>query len=115
MFYNQLKGLQPSFSTPDGAYTEDIENFSLTSFDTSGRVFEGATIVYNPDNGTFSGVNGMPNQTSITLALKDASGNFEDISIDFSKTTMYDKKGTSTLEATSGDAGALAQDVKAVK
>lgn len=107
LFYNQLKGLQPSFSTPDGAYTEDIENFSLTSFDTSGRVFEGATIVYNPDNGTFSGVNGMPNQTSITLALKDASGNFEDISIDFSKTTMYDKKGTSTLEATSGDAGGL--------
>ena len=49
----------------------------------------------------------MPNQTSITLALKDASGNFEDISIDFSKTTMYDKKGTSTLEATSGDAGGL--------
>ncbi len=107
LFYNQLKGLQPSFSTPDSAYTEDIENFDLTSFDTSGRVFEGATIVYDPDNGTFAGVNGLPNQTSITLALKDASGNFEDISIDFSKTTMYDKKGTSTLEATSGDADSL--------
>lgn len=107
LFYNQVKGLQPSFSMPDGAYKEDIENFDLTSFDTDGRVFEGATIVYNPDNGTFSGINGMPNLTTITMALKDASGNFEDIAIDFSKTTMYDKKGTSTIEATSGDADGL--------
>ena len=107
LFYNQWKGLQPSFSTPQNAFTEDLANWNINSFDTTGRIFEGATIVYNPDNGEFAGINGVSNMTSVKLGLSGLGGNFSDIEIDFSDSSMYDKKGTSTIEATSGDANNL--------
>lgn len=107
LFYNQWKGLQPNFSTPQEAFTEDLANWDINSFDTTGRIFEGATIVYNPDNGEFAGINGVSGVTSVKLGLSGLGGNFSDIEIDFSDSSMYDKKGTSTIEATSGDADNL--------
>ena len=69
-------------------------------FTVDGRTFTGATLIFDANNGKFTSING---NDSITLALSKLGGNFSDISIDFTETTMYDNKGTSTLGATSGD------------
>ncbi len=107
LLFNQVKGLQPSLTTPKEAINEDFENFSPESFDTTGRKFEGATLVYNGDNGDFLGVNGMPTKTDITLSLSALGGNFSDISIDFATSSMYDNSGTCTIAATAGDTKGL--------
>jgi flagellar hook protein FlgE len=79
--------------------TDDDGNTSY-NFTTDGRNFTGATITFNSDNGKFSDINGG---TSMTLNLSKLGGNFSDIDIDFSETTEFDNKGTSTIGATSGD------------
>ncbi|MED9902622.1 MAG: flagellar hook-basal body complex protein [Lachnospiraceae bacterium] len=107
LLHNQAKGLQPNFDTPDTAYTEDIKNFGLDSFDTTGRKFEGATLVYDGDKGGFLGVNGISTVTDVTLGLSALGGNFSDISIDFSTSSMYDNAGTCTIAATAGDTEGL--------
>lgn len=103
LLHNQAKGIDPSFSTPTDAFNEDMGDWSLESFETTGRNFEGAVLVYDPDKGNFLGVNGMPNTTSVTLGLSALGGNFKDISIDFSTSSMYDNNGTCTVAATAGD------------
>lgn len=103
LLHNQAKGIDPSFSTPADAFNEDMGDWSLESFETTGRNFEGAVLVYDPDKGNFLGVNGMPNTTSVTLGLSALGGNFKDISIDFSTSSMYDNNGTCTVAATAGD------------
>jgi flagellar hook protein FlgE len=90
---------------PTGEGTDDDGNAITTdSFEADGRTFTGATITYNSANGNFDNINGG---TSMTLNLSSLGGNFEDISIDFSETTEYDNKGTSTIGATSGDVDGL--------
>ncbi len=78
-----------------------------TSFETTGRVFDGVNVVYDSGKGYFAGINGSPNQNTITLRLNSKNiggdGNFEDIVIDFSETSVCDNKGTCTVAATSGD------------
>ncbi len=74
-----------------------------TSVEFDGRVYDGASIVYNADNGTFQSINGNPKTTTITLGLSALGGNFRDIEVDFSESSMCDNKGTSTVGATSGD------------
>lgn len=103
LLHNQSKGIDPSFSTPTDAFNEDMGDWSLESFETTGRNFEGAVLVYDADKGNFLGVNGMPNTTSVTLGLSALGGNFKDISIDFSTSSMYDNNGTCTVAATAGD------------
>jgi flagellar hook protein FlgE len=82
----------------------DDDGNTSYNFETDGRVFTGATITYDSDNGKFKDINGG---TSMTLNLSALGGNFSDISIDFSETTEYDNKGTSTIGATSGDIDGL--------
>ncbi|MGN0386031.1 MAG: flagellar hook protein FlgE [Lachnospiraceae bacterium] len=103
LLHNQAKGIDPSFSTPTDAFNEEMGDWSLESFETTGRNFEGAVLVYDPDQGSFLGVNGVPNTTSVTLGLSALGGNFKDISIDFSTSSMYDNNGTCTVSATAGD------------
>ena len=77
-----------------------------TSFVSSGRRFDGVTVHYDPAKGYFKGINGQETVTTATLklsALGIGEGNFEDIEIDFSQTTQFDNKGTSTIGATNGD------------
>lgn len=112
LLHNQAKGLQPSFSTPAAAIEEKITNFGLDCFDTTGRNFEGATLVYNDGNltgekGHFVGINGISTVTGVTLGLSALGGNFSDIVIDFATSSMYDNNGTCTVAATAGDTDGL--------
>ena len=107
LLYNQAKGLHPSFSTNHDAITENPSNFSLNSFDTTGRNFQGATLVYDADKGGFQGVNGVSSVTAVNLGLSGLGGNFSDISIDFATSSMYDNSGTCTVAATAGDTDGL--------
>ncbi len=103
LLYNQAQGLEPNFSTNHAAITENPTNFSLDSFDTTGRNFEGATLVYDGDKGGFLGINGVSTVSAVNLGLSGLGGNFSDISIDFSTSSMYDNSGTCTIAATAGD------------
>ncbi len=107
LLHNQAKGLQPCLTTPAEAIMEEYENFGLEKFDTTGRNFEGATLVYDAANGPFLGINGVPNVTDVTLGLSALGGNFSDISIDFATSSMYDNSGTCTVAATAGDTKGL--------
>ena len=73
-----------------------------TTVEFDGRVYDGASIVYNSDSGVFKSINGNPKTTTITLGLSALGGNFSDIEVDFSESSMFDNKGTSTVGATSG-------------
>ncbi len=79
----------------------------VTSFELDGRVFHGANIVYNGNTGEFASINGNATGTTFTLNLSELGGNFSDITIDLSETSMFDNKGTSTIGATSGDLDGL--------
>ena len=78
--------------------------FSLdaASVEFDGRMYDGASIVYDSDSGVFESINGNPKTTGITLAFSGLGGNFSDINVDFSESSMFDNKGTSTVGATSG-------------
>ena len=108
LFYNQLNGTVPNFSTPSTAFLNGPANWSLDAFDTTGRNFEGANLVYNDgslsgEKGHFVGVNGQPTNQTVTLELSALGGNFSDIVIDFSTSSMFDNNGTCTVGATPGD------------
>ena len=73
----------------------------------SGRVYDGATISYNVNSGKFDGINGNPKTTTISLNFSALGGNFSDITMDFSESSMFDNKGTSTIASTRGDFNGL--------
>lgn len=80
---------------------------AATSFELQGRVFYGANVVYDATNGEFQSINGNTTGTDFTLNLSELGGNFSDIVVDLSETSMFDNKGTSTLGATSGSLDGL--------
>lgn len=88
----------------DGNISTDAATIQSDSFEAAGRVFTGATITFNKNNGKFDNINGGD---SMMLNLSSLGGNFDNISIDFSEISMYDNKGTSTIGATSGDQDGL--------
>ena len=79
----------------------------VTSFEMDGRVFNGANVTYDADNGEFKSINGNTTATQFTLNFSELGGNFSDVVIDLSETSMFDNKGTSTIGATSGDLDGL--------
>ena len=105
---NEAGGTQPKFTDLDtGTYDFGTDNFSLEAFDTTGRIFNGANLVYNGDNGRFIGVNGQPTVQTLMLNLSQLGGNFSDIEIDLSTSSIYDNNGTCTVSATPGDLDGL--------
>ncbi len=107
LLFNQSQGTDPNFGTSSDLYLEDV-TLSLDSFETTGRNFEGATLVYDPSKGNFLGVNNVPTVTAVTLGLSQwGDGNFSDIVIDFATSSMFDNSGTCTVAATSGDTDGL--------
>ena len=66
---------------------------------------KGAVLLhYDPATGKFNGIAGKGTEkANINLILSAVSENFEDISVDFSKTTMFNNSGVSTMTASSGD------------
>ena len=108
LFYNQLTNAQPNLNTPVADIADAPANWSLDAFDTTGRNFDGAVLVYNDgslsgEKGHFVGVNGQPTNQTVTLELSALGGNFSDIVIDFSTSSMFDNNGTCTVGATPGD------------
>ena len=79
----------------------------------TGRIFDGAFITFDPDTGKFSGMNGSATVNSVMMNFVSPSddpnkyGNFSNIEIDFSQCSMFDNKGTSTINATNGDLNGL--------
>ncbi len=91
-------------TTEEGEATLDPASVYSEGFEAAGRMFTGATLVFDSDTGVFDNINGGD---TVTLNLSSIGGNFEDITIDFTETSMYDNSGTSTLSATSGDLDGL--------
>ncbi|NMB42696.1 MAG: flagellar hook protein FlgE [Clostridiales bacterium] len=61
-------------------------------------------LIFNKEDGSFSGVLGSDNDllNGLDLAINQQNGAFEDINIDFSSLTMYSTNGNSSLEAAKG-------------
>ncbi len=91
-------------TTEEGEATMDSTSVYSEGFEAAGRMFTGATLVFDSDTGVFDNISGGD---TVTLNLSSIGGNFEDITIDFTETSMYDNSGTSTLSATSGDLDGL--------
>ncbi len=79
----------------------------VNSFELAGRVFRGANVTYNSSTGEFASINGNTTGTNFTLNFSKLGGNFSDVVLDLSETSMFDNKGTSTIGATSGDLDGL--------
>lgn len=79
----------------------------VNSFELAGRVFRGANVTYNGSTGEFESINGNTTGTNFTLNFSKLGGNFSDVVLDLSETSMFDNKGTSTIGATSGDLDGL--------
>ena len=83
-------------------FPTDVDKFEL-----DGRVFRGANVTYDSSTGEFNSINGNKTGTSFTLNFSKLGGNFSDVTLDLSETSMFDNKGTSTVGATSGDLDGL--------
>jgi len=83
--------------TGDAAATTPAEKIEM-----AGRFFDGLTVAYDGDNGKFAGINGLPTETTFNLNLSGLGGNFSNVTVDMTQTSMVDNKGTSTINATNG-------------
>lgn len=103
---NKVSVEQMLINLANGSTTNAFPTFDGTEADTSfevqGRYFNGFTVSYDPNKGTFAGINGIATQETITLGLSALGGNFSNITVDISETSMCDNKGTSTLGADTG-------------
>ena len=110
LVHNMIKGVKPDIAsvTADKNGTINLE----------GRFFDGALITFDPDTGTFAGIDSNATRSVINIDFSqigretvDENGdpittlanNFANVEIDFSECSMFDNKGTSTVGATSGD------------
>ena len=94
----------------DGAATTPNINSVLAdgnTFTADGRFYDGVTVTYDPDNGVFGGINGEETVSTLNIDFSAIGGNFSNIEVDFSESSMVDNKGTSTIGATSGDLDGL--------
>lgn len=87
--------------------TTDVLPDDGSAITMEGRYFEGTTVVFNKDTAKLESVGGSTTNLGINAAFSQLGGNFSDITIDLSKCTNYDNKGTSTIGATSGDLDGL--------
>ncbi|MBQ7919985.1 MAG: flagellar hook-basal body complex protein [Lachnospiraceae bacterium] len=69
----------------------------------AGYYYDGVQITYDPDTGVFAGINGNQTVSTLNIDFSAISGNFSNVEVDFSESSMFDNKGTSTIGATSGD------------
>ncbi len=97
---NMLANLASGATTD--AFPTDVDSFEM-----QGRVFYGANIAYNAENGKFDSINGSKTAVTIDFDFSKLGGNFSDITVDLSETSMSDNKGTSTVAATSGSLDGL--------
>ncbi len=91
-----------AYKCPDSIEDPANTGAAVKSFDISGRFFTGTTVSFDANNGKFNGLDGSPTANTFTLQLSKLGGNFTDITVDMSETSMVDNKGTSTIGATNG-------------
>lgn len=108
LFYNFLhpdtQKQQPDFTNLGAG----VDGQDITNFTTDLRNFKGILMEFDPDNGPFKGINGGTGTTAILDFDQNVlGGNFADIEIDFSESSMYDNSGACTIAATSGDKNGL--------
>ena len=84
-----------------------VFNTDADQIDLAGRVFKGANVSYDSNTGEFASINGNTTNTQFTLNFSELGGNFSDVVLDLSETSMFDNKGTSTIGATSGSLDGL--------
>lgn len=72
-----------------------------------GRFFEGVKVIFDTDTGKLKQVGSNVTDFKTNVDFTPLGGNFSNITIDLSECTNYDKKGTSTIGATSGDLDGL--------
>lgn len=87
--------------------TTDVLPADGSAITMEGRYFEGTTVVFNKDTSKLESVGGSTTNLNVNAAFSALGGNFSDVTIDLSECTNYDKKGTSTIGATSGDLDGL--------
>ncbi len=102
--YNVKMNVTQNDTEDQNTYTISIA--SITDSDnnaiTSSYSLSGDQLIYDADTGAFVSVGGGD---AITLSINDDK--FEDISIDFSTSTMYATSATSTLQLNRGDTEGL--------
>ena len=73
---------------------------------TASKITQAGTVslTYNSTTGKFSGIGGEGiNDITLSLSNLEPAGRFEDITINFATTTMFNNGRTSTIAATNGD------------
>lgn len=88
-----------------------IDNLDkMKSIATNQEAIQGFTVNYDATTGKFSGIdgNGTGNTieiglTNVTVPTPAGESKFENITVDFSNSNMWNNSGTSTINATSGD------------
>ena len=97
---SNIVGGAPPTGTP--GFDKSVDGFTV-----DGRYYNGFNIAYNSNNGNFVGVNGNTTIKSFNLNLSALGGQFSNINVDMSVSTMVNNKGSSTINATSGDLDGL--------
>ncbi len=98
MLLNLANGTNTTTNPDQAHFPTDV-----TSFETSGRRFDGTIVAFDGKTGKFAGIQGQETVTTAVMNLSALGGNFSNITVDLSGLGMYDNKGTSTAAATSGD------------
>lgn len=87
----------------------DNGSLTLSSEDAEGNTLTGdnlpsATLSFNKEDGSFSGVSGNDGEllNSLNFSIHQEPTAYEEINIDFSSLTMYSTSGNSSLEAAKG-------------
>ena len=96
---NLASGAAPTIKTITDKAVADTNS----TIDIAGRFFDGSMIKFDPDTGTFAGIDGDATRSFINVDFSVLGGNFSSVQIDFAESSMFDNKGTSTVGATSGD------------
>ncbi len=100
----------PNVNTAQDILKDANGAVDMSKITTGIEYVQGFTLQYNPTSGKFIGING--NSNTLTLGLSalttppntaDGPSRFENVEIDFSKSTMYNNNKTSTINATNGD------------
>ena len=89
---------------------KDIATVLGDGAESPSRVYYGYNVEFDAKKGNLLSVNGNTTSFLIDFNLKslgDEFGNFSNIVIDLSETSMYDNKGTSTVSADKGDLDGL--------
>ena len=87
-----------------------LNNATLDEITTNVEYIQGHTVEYDPTTGLFRGIDGAVDFITLELSnlttppnTPDGESRFENVTVDFTTSTMWNNSGTSTINATNGD------------